>query len=77
MILTYRYRIKDSEMGDKADWEHCLAIYGPSLARCAGDRLIVSGYVCPHCGSTSPRDECKKPARKARQRALAQPVTNG
>lgn len=51
-------------MGDKADYEHCMAVYGPSLERCAGGRLIVPGYVCPHCPSESPRTRCEKPARK-------------
>jgi hypothetical protein len=48
-------------MGDRADRDHCYAVYGPPLRRCAGDRLVVDGYVCPHCDSTNPRTTCLKP----------------
>lgn len=50
-------------MGDKADYDRCMAIHGPPTTRCAGARIIVVGYVCPHCGSASPSKECHKPKR--------------
>ena len=32
--------------------------FGPNLARCKGGRIIASGYVCPHCDSYDPQNEC-------------------
>jgi len=52
-----------SERQDRRDERHCMEIYGPELVRCAGGRLIVDGYVCPHCGSLDPHRECKKPKK--------------
>lgn len=54
---------KGGERLDKADRQACLETYAPPLKRCAGNRLIVDGYVCLHCGSDSPETDCKEPAR--------------
>lgn len=62
-------------MGDHADYDACMSIYGPSLVRCAGDRLVVKGYICPHCQSTSPADHCAKPKRAARRQSSSAPAT--
>jgi hypothetical protein len=39
------------------------------LRRCAGGRLLVDGYCCPHCGSDDPRKICKG-HRRNKSRAL-------
>ena len=46
---------------DNADTLRCYAAHGPTLKRCVGGRLVVDGYICPHCGSNSPDTECKSP----------------
>lgn len=44
---------------DARDIARCMSQYGPTLGRCAGGRLMVVGYVCPHCSSSSPRENCE------------------
>lgn len=52
-------------MGEQADWIRCMEIYGPPVVVCAGGRLVVSGYICPHCGSESPNTNCLRPKRRS------------
>lgn len=52
---------KRSEAQDTRDKNHCLDVYGPSLRRCKGGRLVVDGFICPHCDSDNPSSECAKP----------------
>lgn len=63
---------------DKADWKDVLNYCAPSEERCIGERLIVPGYVCLHCGSESPSSRCletadqmTKPKKKAPASAQA------
>lgn len=46
---------------DDHDRNHVLAMYGPILGYCSGGRLILPGYVCPHCRSGDPREKCDMP----------------
>lgn len=39
------------------DLLRCVSHY-LSITHCAGGRPIVTGYVCPHCLSVNPEDEC-------------------
>lgn len=49
---------------DNADRERIASLYSPALGRCAGGRLILPGFVCPHCLSGNPQGECGAPAPK-------------
>lgn len=51
---------------DLADWVECMDQYGPQTARCAGNRIVVSGYQCPHCGSANPSEDCEEPMHEDR-----------
>lgn len=62
-------------MSDNADRERIASVYGPALGRCAGDRLILPGYVCPHCGASDPKGECGAPAPKPEPEPLQMKVT--
>lgn len=62
-------------MSDNADRERIASVYGPALGRCAGDRLILPGYVCPHCGASDPKGECGAPAPKPGVEPLRMEVT--
>jgi hypothetical protein len=44
-----------------ADYNRCMATYGPSTTLCAGERVVVVGYVCPHCESSDPSTNCLSP----------------
>lgn len=57
-IELMRPRAPAIEPEDVEDYRHCMNHYGPSLSRCAGGRLIVPLYVCPHCNSSDPRGTC-------------------
>ena len=46
---------------DRIDYDRCMDVFGPSTTTCKGGRIIVSGYICPHCDSASPSDECNAP----------------
>lgn len=35
-----------------------------NMTRCAGNRLIASGFICPHCDSGDPSKICKKPCEE-------------
>ncbi len=52
---------------ESADISRCFSAYGPPLSYCIGGRAIVAGYVCPHCGSSSPRTDCAAPAPPPKQ----------
>ena len=42
------------------DIERCAVTHLP-LTQCAGGRIIVDGFICPHCGSIKPKVECHAP----------------
>jgi hypothetical protein len=46
---------------EDADYKRVMAAYGPELGYCKGHRLLVPGYICPHCGSGDPRTRCGSP----------------
>lgn len=46
---------------DRADWNRCMQAYGPDVNRCAGGRVVARGYVCPHCDSINPSEDCGEP----------------
>lgn len=50
------------ERQDISDMRRCVSV-GGWLERCSGGRLVISGYVCPHCDSDDPKTECKSPAK--------------
>ncbi len=52
---------KHSFESDIKDKLRALDDYGPTLVRCNGGRIIVQGYVCPHCHSVDPSKECDLP----------------
>jgi hypothetical protein len=52
---------------DALDIQDALACEGVSVTTCVGGRIVANGYVCPHCTSCSPKDEC----RQNRQEAMA------
>lgn len=54
--------VKAGDRRDALDARACMEVYGPSLILCAGGRLVVNGYVCPHCNSDNPPTECNQPA---------------
>lgn len=60
-------------LSDAADKARALATYGPALGRCAGGRIIVPGYVCPHCGSGDPKGVCHAPADGGEDTGMIEP----
>lgn len=58
-------KLKSGTRLDEKDRKACLDIYGPILSRCAGGRIIVPGYICPHCDSENPKTKCHKPSDMA------------
>lgn len=57
-----------SERQDRRDLATIHEIYRPPLTRCAGNRLIAAGRICPHCDSSDPPRDCKAPARRRSKR---------
>ena len=51
----------DKYRSDRIDYDRCMDAFGPTTSYCKGGRIIVSGFVCPHCGSCSPAEECESP----------------
>lgn len=60
---------------DNADRERIASVYGPTLGRCVGNRLILSGYTCPHCGASNPQEVCGAPAPEPIPEPLRMEVT--
>ena len=58
--------LKSGNRLDNRDWHQCMDTYGPSLSRCAGGRLVVDGFVCPHCTSSDPSIDCHRPSDEGR-----------
>ena len=57
---------------DERDAMRCAYDY-LAIKRCAGDRLIVDGYVCPHCDSSNPSRTCLEPKQVADVFAATEP----
>jgi len=57
-VLTIERKETDPEAEDTS---RCYSAYGPPLTHCHGGRIVVVGYICPHCGSSNPSTECKEP----------------
>lgn len=30
-----------------------------NMNRCIGGRIVCEGYICPHCGSANPTEQCR------------------
>jgi hypothetical protein len=62
---------------DSADYDRCMDNFGPETTRCEGGRIIVRGFVCPHCDSYNPDSECGAPRKEYRDRIEARSHTDG
>lgn len=58
---TKKYQ-QDAANLDASDWEDLVAALIPEQTRCAGQRLILPGRTCIHCGSETPGTDCQAPA---------------
>lgn len=54
--------VKSGAVLDRLDQARIMDWYGPSIYRCKGNRFVAQGFICPHCNSTDPTDECHQPA---------------
>lgn len=42
------------------DIERCALVHLP-LTMCEGGRVVIEGFICPHCDSTHPKSRCNAP----------------
>lgn len=61
-MVTVIKREINAFVNDTMDKNRVLSKYGPSMDRCVGGRLIVVGFICPHCPSNLPGAYCEAPA---------------
>lgn len=52
--------IEEDRLRDFRDVSACFSFLGGGT-RCKGGRIVVDGYVCPHCGSYEPKTYCSAP----------------
>lgn len=63
---TKKYQEEAASL-DASDWEDLIAALIPEQTRCAGQRLILAGRTCIHCGSETPSADCQAPAPRVIQ----------
>ena len=50
---------------DSQDFFRAMDHYGPQTQRCKGGRIVVKGYICPHCDSVDPPGKCHAPKEES------------